>query len=70
MKEGFASMQLRAMNVSKFDLLAQAPHSVAYNVRNVSTQGQVWNFFSSKTKLRELSTYNHIYVKLEIDFTS
>ena len=45
MKEGFASMQLRAMNVSKFDLLAQAPHSVAYNVKNVSTKGQVWNFF-------------------------
>ena len=41
MKEGLASMQLRAMNVSEFDFLAQALHSVAYNVRNVSTQGQV-----------------------------
>ena len=49
MKEGFGSMQLRAMNVSKFDLLAQAPHSVAYNVKNVSTQGQVGTFFSQKS---------------------
>ena len=52
MKEDFASMQQRPMNVSNFDLLAQAPHSVAYNVKNVSIQGQVWNFFSAKTKLR------------------
>ena len=52
MKEDFASMQLKAMNVSKFDLLAQAPNSVAYNIKNVSTQGQVWNFFSSKAELR------------------
>ena len=50
MKEGFALMKLRAVNVSKFDLLAQAPHSVAYSVKNVSTQGQVWNFFLAKTK--------------------
>ena len=46
MKEGFASMQLRAINVSKFDLLAQAPHSVACNITKISTQGQVWSFFS------------------------
>ena len=52
MKEGFASMQQRAMNVSDFVLLVQATHSVAYNVKNVSIQGQVWNFSSSKTKLR------------------
>ena len=52
MKEGFGSMQLRAMNVPKFDLLAQAPHSVAYGIKNVSAEGQVWNIFSSKSKLR------------------
>ena len=52
MKESFASMQLRAINAPKFDLLAQAPYSVAYKVKNVSIQGQVWNIFSSKTKLR------------------
>ena len=51
MKEGFASMKLRAVNDSKFDLLAQAPHSVAYYVKNVSTQGQVWNFFSAKNQV-------------------
>ena len=45
MKEGFASMQQRPMNDSDFDLLAQAPHSVAHNVKNVSIQEQVWNFF-------------------------
>ena len=48
MKEGFTSMQLRAMNVSKFDLLAQAPHSVAYNDKNVSPQGQVCTIFCQK----------------------
>ena len=48
MKEAFASVQLRATNVSKFDLLAQAPHSVAYDVRNVSIVGQVCNLFHQK----------------------
>ena len=54
MREGFASMQLRATNVSEFDLLAQAPHFVAYKVENVSIQGQVWKIFSSNTNKNQV----------------
>ena len=59
MREGFASMQLRAINVSEFDLLAQALHSVAYKVKNVSIQGQVWKNFSSNTNENQVEiTFN------------